>query len=286
MPPRVPHGERRRSCMRPPLPNTDSRRSCPGPIPLIRCKVSAASRACFGQRPPAATFLVSRPPLHRARLLRKRFALEVRRGYHPCRAISSLPPSDAKYRLEVQMEYSEGWPADAARGLGPDELGTSGSDGGVAHVHHHAVQFYDDEAFLSSVVCEFLGQGLRRDQPTVIIATPPHRKAFANGLAAVDFDTTRARKEGRLVMLDARHTLSQFMRGSLPDAEKFRAVIGSVIEKALAQRPDGNVCAYGEMVDLLWKDGNVEGAVRLEELWNDLASTYRFSLLCAYSMGN
>jgi signal transduction histidine kinase len=40
------------------------------------------------------------------------------------------------------------------------------------------------------------------------------------------------------------------------------------------------------MVDVLWKDGNTEGAIRLEELWNDLAATYSFSLLCAYAMGN
>jgi signal transduction histidine kinase len=50
---------------------------------------------------------------------------------------------------------------------------------------------------------------------------------------------------------------------------------------------DGSaVRAFGEMVDLLWKDGNTEGAIRLEELWNGFAAHHRFSLLCAYSMGN
>ncbi len=32
------------------------------------------------------------------------------------------------------------------------------------------------------------------------------------------------------------------------------------------------VRAYGEMVDLLWKDGNVDGAVQLEALWNELGT--------------
>jgi signal transduction histidine kinase len=40
------------------------------------------------------------------------------------------------------------------------------------------------------------------------------------------------------------------------------------------------------MVDLLWRDGNTDGAVRLEELWNDLATSFEFQLLCAYGMGN
>src|ERR1051325_61808 len=40
------------------------------------------------------------------------------------------------------------------------------------------------------------------------------------------------------------------------------------------------------MVDLLWRDGEPDAAIKLEELWNDLASHYTFSLLCAYPMGN
>jgi len=40
------------------------------------------------------------------------------------------------------------------------------------------------------------------------------------------------------------------------------------------------------MVDILWKEGNTAGAIHLEELWNELAQSYEFSLLCAYAMGN
>ena len=54
----------------------------------------------------------------------------------------------------------------------------------------------------------------------------------------------------------------------------------------MAKRTYLVVRAYGEMVDLLWKDGNIEGAIALEELWNGLAVKYSFNLLCAYSMGN
>jgi hypothetical protein len=40
------------------------------------------------------------------------------------------------------------------------------------------------------------------------------------------------------------------------------------------------------MVDLLWKDGLTVAAIRLEVLWNQLAMTHDFSLLCGYAMGN
>jgi len=42
----------------------------------------------------------------------------------------------------------------------------------------------------------------------------------------------------------------------------------------------------GEMVDILWQDGNPDGAIRLEILWNQLASAYDFELLCGYAMGH
>src|SRR5581483_8592486 len=72
----------------------------------------------------------------------------------------------------------------------------------------------------------------------------------------------------------------------MPDGQRLRATVGSAIERSLRGRNGAAACLYGEMVDLLWQDGNTEGAVRLEELWNELASTHSFSLLCVYAMGN
>ena len=44
--------------------------------------------------------------------------------------------------------------------------------------------------------------------------------------------------------------------------------------------------AYGEMVDLLWRDGHSQAAIELEVLWNKLALSLDFALLCGYSMGS
>jgi hypothetical protein len=40
------------------------------------------------------------------------------------------------------------------------------------------------------------------------------------------------------------------------------------------------------MVNVLWKDGLTGAAIRLETLWNELARSHDFKLLCGYSMGN
>ena len=89
-----------------------------------------------------------------------------------------------------------------------------------------------------------------------------------------------------MIFLDAREMLSTFMVGSMPDPERFKSAVGSVIERSGRRTDRPCVRAYGEMVDLLWKDGNPAAAIWLEELWNDLASTHSFSLMCTYAMGN
>ena len=149
----------------------------------------------------------------------------------------------------------------------------------------HAVQFYEGDEFLFGVVGEFLAAGLARRQPAIVIATEPHRAGFVAQLRSRGMDVEALRRGGRLTLLDARETLDAFMVGGTPDPARFRREVGGVVERA-GRGEDAVVCAYGEMVDLLWKDGNREGALRLEALWNDLAQTHAFSLLCAYSIQN
>lgn len=144
--------------------------------------------------------------------------------------------------------------------------------------HHHAVQFYEEEDFLSERVAEFLAAGIRGGEPCVVIATAEHNAMFADRLQSLSADTTNVR------FFDARSTLESFLYRGMPDAERFENVIGGVLREVGG--PGGRVRAYGEMVDLLWRDGEPDAAIRLEELWNDLANRHTFSLLCAYPMAN
>ncbi len=72
----------------------------------------------------------------------------------------------------------------------------------------------------------------------------------------------------------------------MPDTKRFEAAGTAVIQRACGGRTDCTIRAYGEMVDVLWKKGQAVAAVRLEMLWNKLAATEDFSLLCGYAMGN
>jgi signal transduction histidine kinase len=156
--------------------------------------------------------------------------------------------------------------------------------------HGHAVQFYEDDAYLIETVVDFFAAGLVDGQEAVALATREHCTAIMRGLHEKGFDVDRTCIKGQLTLLDAEELLSAIMVGTMPDQVRFRHAMDGVLGSharfgggAGERRP---VLAFGELVDLLCCEGNIEGAIRLEELWSELAETYTFSLLCAYSLGS
>ena len=152
--------------------------------------------------------------------------------------------------------------------------------------HFHAVQFYNDPASLSRMVAGFLAEGFNKGDAAVIIATPEHRLRVEQALRASGIDVDTVKRLGELVVLDARETLNTFMVDGVPHASIFKHVLGEVLAQISRTHPECTIRAYGEMVNVLWKDGLEAAAIRLETLWNELATTHDFKLLCGYSMGN
>jgi hypothetical protein len=148
------------------------------------------------------------------------------------------------------------------------------------------VQFYKDERSLASTVAGFLAEGIECGEPGIVVATPSHTNSILRELKARGLNTHDLRRTGELQLFDARKMLASFMVNGMPDQLLFRSNVGDVIERMCDSRQPCPIRAYGEMVDLLWKDGNENGAIRLEILWNQLASTYEFSLLCGYAVGH
>jgi len=152
----------------------------------------------------------------------------------------------------------------------------------------HFVRFYQDDSHLYNTVGRFLREGLEAGEGVVVIATPDHRAGFEKSIAAGGIDVPAARDRGDLILLDAEQTLRGFLMGGLAggvlDPVAFTRVVGDVVvrlSKGIVRR---KVRAYGEMVALLFREGNTEATVGLEELWNELAGTHDFDLCCAYAL--
>jgi hypothetical protein len=151
---------------------------------------------------------------------------------------------------------------------------------------YHAVRFYENEQSLAQIVAEFLADGLKDDEPGIVVATPRQRASIIRELVARGLDVALLKQSGDLELLDAEDTLSSFMTDGKLDARAFNDRLCGVIEKVCRGRTDCTVRIYGQMVDILWKEKKCELAIRLEMLWNQLANTQLFSLLCGYAMGS
>ncbi len=147
----------------------------------------------------------------------------------------------------------------------------------------HVVQFYQDDNFLVETVSRYVGAALAAGDTAVVIATKKHRAAIDQLLEARGLDVAKVVNQGQYFAVDAHEALSRFMRNGLPNPEHFKSAIGTVLEAASSVGSEhSRVAAFGEMVNVLWAARHYEAALRLERLWNDLARTYSFSLLCAY----
>jgi signal transduction histidine kinase len=144
----------------------------------------------------------------------------------------------------------------------------------------HFVQFYQDEAFLLQSVSDFVGSGIRSGAAAIVIATIPHLDELQRRWQEMGVGLDSARACGQYVANDAEETLSKLLLGEWPQARRFRDLIEPIVAEATARFP--RVVAFGEMVSLLWSKGRHDAALHLEELWNDLAKRYSFTLYCAY----
>jgi signal transduction histidine kinase/ActR/RegA family two-component response regulator len=146
----------------------------------------------------------------------------------------------------------------------------------------HFVQFYEADGFLLNSLSGFIGRAIHADDGAVVVATGAHRNGLDELLQANGLDVTTAKARGQYISLDAAETLSKFMVDGVPEPGRFNEIMGGVIASVTDGR--SRISAFGEMVALLWAEGNHAAAIRLEELWNDLQRNHSFSLFCAYPM--
>lgn len=147
----------------------------------------------------------------------------------------------------------------------------------------HAVRFYYDSGGLCQIASDYLAEGLNSGEPSFIVATPHHASRIESLLAARGFDVANLKRAGEFVVKNASEMLSKVMVDNIPDSERFRRLLSPAMEVA-AGEARRTVRVYAEMVDLLWRIGQTGAAIRLEALWNGLAASQRFALLCAYAL--
>ena len=146
----------------------------------------------------------------------------------------------------------------------------------------HFVQFYEKDDFLIDSLCRFVTDGLQANETVVVVATDEHLNALNRRLSDRNLDVVAAITTGNYVPLSAEATLAELISDGRLSAERFYDVVGNTISQT---RISGRrLRVFGELVALLCAEGNIEGAIQLEDLWNELKLAQPLSLYCAYSI--
>jgi DNA-binding NarL/FixJ family response regulator len=154
--------------------------------------------------------------------------------------------------------------------------------------HRHEVLFYPDDAVFLDSCTRFIAAALGAGDVAAVVATESHRDSLFERLKAEGLDVDAEIKHGRYISLDVAKTLSTFMINDMPDWARFFEVVGGLVSGAAkaGKGEHSRVAMWGECGPLLWAEGKVDAAIRLEQLLNQLATIYEFDLLCAYALSS
>lgn len=148
------------------------------------------------------------------------------------------------------------------------------------HAGSHLVMFPGTEEALVDEVARYLLTGFEASEAGLLCATQAHAEKILARLAQQGADVDGLLASGQLVLLDAEQTVAEFMRNGRPDAALYRSTVGDKVQSITEHWP--RVRAYGEMVAVLWSQGNLPAAFIVEDLWNELTDELPFLLVCAY----
>jgi DNA-binding NarL/FixJ family response regulator len=155
---------------------------------------------------------------------------------------------------------------------------------GLTSSRRHEVGLYWDDGSLVEAFAHFVAEALKNGNTAILIATQAHRETVLGRLHALGWDVNAAIEQGRYVELDNAETVSTYMVNDLPDPAQFSKVTCDLIERT-AKSVGGEyarIAACGECAPLLLARGNPEGAIRLEQLWDEIARSYGVQVLCGY----
>jgi hypothetical protein len=150
----------------------------------------------------------------------------------------------------------------------------------------HIVQLYQDQQFLNRAVCRFAAGAIANGEGVILVPTAAHWEAFCPRLQDEGVDVKAAQARGQLTVVDADELLPNFMRDAMPDAPVFLGLAADVITNARAQGRYPKVRWWGEMVNVLWEQGNIAASMSLEDQFDRLAKHHEIAIFCSFVMDN
>lgn len=141
--------------------------------------------------------------------------------------------------------------------------------------YRHEIIFSSDDDLLQDSLASFIATALKAGDAAIVWATEPHRENLRRRIQARAVDVDAAIQAGTYIAADT---------AERADPVHTAAVIRSLIEAAYrAGKQHPRVAACGERAGRLWAEGRIDEAIRLEQLFNELAKNRDdLDVLCVY----
>ena len=151
----------------------------------------------------------------------------------------------------------------------------------------HELQVYPNDASFLEGFTKFIAGDLNAGNAVIVIATETHRQGLFQKLQTEGFDLEAMIRSRSYFSFDVYETLSSFMPNDQPDAARLGDAVSRFV-KTVSKSPTGatrRVAACGECAPLLWTQGKLDAALRVEKLWDEVSHKLGVKTLCGYLSG-
>ena len=130
---------------------------------------------------------------------------------------------------------------------------------------------------------DFFTAGFPRGDAGIVILTEARMQGLEERFEQRGFDVKSLKATGQLICFPAEDVLLDLHSNGI-SSERLIAVFDATL--ASAGEGGRKVRVFGEAVNLLWDEGNVQGAIQLERLWSDLQKVRPCLVFCAYPISS
>jgi DNA-binding NarL/FixJ family response regulator len=152
--------------------------------------------------------------------------------------------------------------------------------------HRHDLLFCSSDAVLVGAFSRFIVGALHQGHAVIVLVTEAHDESLQRSLQASHVDLDLAIRQERYVSVNINELLAKVMVNGWPDPTRFLNAAEDLLTEAArrATSQHAKVAAVGECSSTVWARGDVEAAVRLEHLWDEIAKNRAMDILCAYPL--
>jgi NADH dehydrogenase FAD-containing subunit len=146
------------------------------------------------------------------------------------------------------------------------------------------VVFCSSDVVLIGAFSRFIAGALHEGNAVVAVVTAAHERSLQSRLEASGVDVALAMRQQRYLPVNVSELFAKATVNGYPDPLRYLDAAGDLLTEVTRRATDhhARIAACGEGTSTFWTHGHVEAAIRLEQLWDEIAMSRRMDMLCAY----